>query len=82
MTTRDSHIGHTANTVCPIKSQLIHPEVGGGGLFRVASRPSLDAARKASMRRIPGLSRPHPGVGKFNPELPFAFRVTSTKDAA
>ena len=23
MTTRDSHIGHTANTVCPIKSQLI-----------------------------------------------------------
>jgi transposase, IS5 family len=24
MTTRDSHIGHTANTVCRIESQLIH----------------------------------------------------------
>ena len=39
MTTRDSHIGHTANTVCPIKSQLIHRD-GAPALCRAAARKS------------------------------------------
>jgi len=57
-------------------------DIARKGRLCVVSGPSPDAARKASMRRIPDFRALTPGVGKFNPELPFAFRVTSTKDAA
>ena len=49
MTTRDSHIGSNTNTVCPIKSQLIHFKEATTGLaLGMALLPHLEGLFQAS----------------------------------